>query len=233
MPRLLVLLALLVLLVFARPAPAAACSLASIFPLNLADTASRSEIVVIGTLRNGARDAIDIEVEEWLKGSRPSLWLRLNNRYPGLGADCSIYQDATLPGQRFSEGARVLVFLVHDESGIADWRPEYFGNAIFRIEEDGLFGMNPTYPGWTPTNEKPTGSLAELRAQFPPTPASQDPAAANRAPREGVPAVATNDGPGNGVPVVAGVIVVLASGIALALVGLKLLIRRAPTPNDP
>ena len=60
MPRLVVLLALLVLLVFARPETAAACSLVSIFPLNLADTASRSEIVVIGTLRNGARDAIDI-----------------------------------------------------------------------------------------------------------------------------------------------------------------------------
>ena len=113
---------------------ARACSIVGFASPHLATFLDQSPVVAIGTFEAASPNVITLRVEESLRGTTAGALLKVDNREPGLGADCSVYP-GNARGSRFSSGARVVALLEPAPEGTAaDWRPIYFGLAVFEYE---------------------------------------------------------------------------------------------------
>jgi hypothetical protein len=84
-----------------------------------------------------------IRVAEQYRGADAGSELRLNTTFvdrPAAGSACQI---SSLPGQLLYPGEDVLLFLVRDEFGLADWRIAAWGTGVLAIRDDRV----APYPG--------------------------------------------------------------------------------------
>ncbi len=135
-------------------APAHACTFRPFHEQFMADSVNRAEVVAVGTLEGPQGDAIAMVVEEGLKGAAAGDRLTINN---ASNLDC--WEEIQTGRQNYKAGARVLVFLVPDTFGVAQYQVERFGWDIFRVEGDSLH----PYVG---TRSRPLPRIEDVRAAF-------------------------------------------------------------------
>ncbi|HEY1012168.1 MAG TPA: hypothetical protein VGE07_05630 [Herpetosiphonaceae bacterium] len=118
--------------------PAGRAAACSGLPPTLELWAESATIAAIGTFKNGTEDAIELEVDEIFTPPPADLALTINNRQriPTGAGDCGSVPG---PGDRFKDGARVLIFLDPDDSGVAAWKVSgLYGEAVYEIIDDRL-----------------------------------------------------------------------------------------------
>jgi hypothetical protein len=117
---------------------AAACSLAPLSNDELPFMYEDSSVVAVGRLEDAQTEVITLVVEEGLKNAKPGDRVRVYNRALGLGPDCSMYFDASAPGNVYPAGVRVVAFLKPGKgTGDKLW-PAAYGQGVLEIEGDAL-----------------------------------------------------------------------------------------------
>ncbi len=114
-------------------APAHACRIAAFHERNLTGSIENAQVVAVGTLEGPQGDAITLVVEEGLKGAVAGDRLTINN---ATNFDCD---ERIEPGrQNYKAGTLVLVFLIPDTLGVAQYKVDRIGWDIFRVAGDVL-----------------------------------------------------------------------------------------------
>jgi hypothetical protein len=195
----------------------AACEWEPLSAANLVEAIDDAETIVIGALEEAEGDALQLAVEEGLKGiAQPGDRFLLNN---ATNLECP---EAHEPGRRnYGRGARVLALLVPDTFGVAEFKVSGYGHYIFRIDLDGETLLNHVD---SPGADAGLPPLSEVRVAVATAPGSPP-----VRPDEALDPVEVAN-PGSGVRLWAAVAAIVLVGVAaLASVGAILMRRRTRT----